>query len=160
MNYRKTFNRITLIAWSNIAVIFLMCSITLNNAQAKILFKARIDYDAGDGPRAVAIDDLNGDAKPDLAVADWGSDSVSILINTGGYGDELAIDFGAFGLWNFNIAGTWSPISSDNAEGLSGWANGLAMDFGSLGLWNFDTAWMWEKISGGDVGALTAVDLY
>ena len=44
MNYRKTLSRITLIAWSTIAVIFFMCSITLTNAQAKFLFKANIDY--------------------------------------------------------------------------------------------------------------------
>ena len=81
MNYRKTFNRITLIAWSTIAVIFFMGSITLNNAQAKFLFKARIDYDTGAGPSSVAIGDLNGDANPDLAVAGYGG--VSILINTG-----------------------------------------------------------------------------
>ena len=69
MNYRKTFNRIILIAWSTIAVIFFMWSITLNNAQAKFLFKARIDYGAGDGPCSVAIGDLNGDGDLDLAVA-------------------------------------------------------------------------------------------
>ena len=44
MNCRKTSNRITLIAWRTIAVIFFMCSITLTNAQAQFLFEARIDY--------------------------------------------------------------------------------------------------------------------
>ena len=77
-----------------------------------------------------------------------------------GWANGLAMDFGAFGLWNYNIAGTWSPISSDNAEGLVGWTNGLAMDFGSLGLWNFSATGTWTKISGGDVEALTDVDLY
>ena len=81
VSYRKSFNRITLIAWSTIAVIFLMCSIILNNAQAKFLFKASIEYGAGVEPRSVAIGDLNGDANPDLAVANEGSDNVSVLIN-------------------------------------------------------------------------------
>jgi hypothetical protein len=49
-------------------VIFLLCSITLNNAQAKFLFKARIDYSAGENPYFVDIGDLNGDGAPDLAV--------------------------------------------------------------------------------------------
>ena len=83
MNYGKTFNRITLIAWSTIAVILVMCTITLNNAQAKFIFKARIDYGAGDRPSSVAIGDLNGDGDPDLAVANEWSDNVSVLINIG-----------------------------------------------------------------------------
>ena len=58
MNYRKTFNRIILIAWSTVAVIFLMCSIALNNAQAKFLFKVGIFYNTGDGPCSVAIGEL------------------------------------------------------------------------------------------------------
>jgi aryl carrier-like protein len=95
MNYRKTFSRITLIAWCTIAVIFLMCSITLNNAQAKFLFKARIDYDAADGPSSVAIGDLNGDAKPDLAVANRRSNNVSVLLGNGDGSFQSAVNYGA-----------------------------------------------------------------
>ena len=43
MNYRKTFNHITLIAWSTIGAILIMWSIALHTAEAKTLFEARID---------------------------------------------------------------------------------------------------------------------
>ena len=95
MNYRKTFSRITLIAWSTIAVIFFMCAITLNNAQAKFLFKARIDYGAGDRPLSVAIDDLNGDGELDLAVANADSDNVSVLLGNGDGSFQSAVNYGA-----------------------------------------------------------------
>jgi hypothetical protein len=38
---------------------------------------------AGSAPRSVALGDLNGDGKPDLAVADNGSNSVSVLLGNG-----------------------------------------------------------------------------
>ena len=95
MNYRKTFNRITLIAWSTIAVIFFMCSITLNNAQAKFLFNTRIDYSAGDGPSSVAIGDLNGDGNLDLAVANEGSANVSVLLGNGDGSFQSTVNYGA-----------------------------------------------------------------
>jgi hypothetical protein len=58
-----------------------MCTITLTNAQAKFLFKTRINYNAGDGPSSVTIGDLNRDGAPDLAVANEWSDNVAVLIN-------------------------------------------------------------------------------
>ncbi|MEG4413849.1 DUF4347 domain-containing protein, partial [Microcoleus sp. C2C3] len=45
-------------------------------------FAPKVDFLTGDGPRYVSIDDFNGDTKPDLAVANGYSDSVSILLNT------------------------------------------------------------------------------
>ncbi|UCF86025.1 MAG: SBBP repeat-containing protein, partial [Desulfobacteraceae bacterium] len=69
-------------------------------------------------------------------------------ISTQTVGDELAIDFGANGLWHYD--GTaWSPISGSDVEVLAGWSGGLAMDFGALGLWNYDGT-AWSPISGSD----------
>src|SRR5262249_50600177 len=55
-------------------------SVLLNNGGGT--FAANIDYPAGSNPRSVALADLNGDGKPDLAVANFdGMGSVSVLLN-------------------------------------------------------------------------------
>ncbi len=45
-------------------------------------YAAKTDFTTGDAPFAVAIGDLNGDGRPDLAIANSFSDSVSVLLNT------------------------------------------------------------------------------
>src|SRR5205823_6891995 len=40
------------------------------------------DFTTGRNPSTVAIGDLNGDGKPDLAVTDFTDGSVSVLLNT------------------------------------------------------------------------------
>jgi hypothetical protein len=48
-------------------------------------FKPVVNYSAGPGPQAVVAADFNNDAHPDLAVADIGSNTVSVLLgNTDG----------------------------------------------------------------------------
>ncbi len=42
-----------------------------------------LTYGAGINPSGIAAADLNGDGKPDLAVANLGSDSLSIFLNSG-----------------------------------------------------------------------------
>jgi hypothetical protein len=44
-------------------------------------FSPQQTFAAGSDPTAVAVGDLNGDGRPDLAVADVGSDAVSVLLN-------------------------------------------------------------------------------
>jgi hypothetical protein len=46
-------------------------------------FAAKVDYTTGNSPRSISIGDLNGDGKPDLAVANNSSNSVSVLRNLG-----------------------------------------------------------------------------
>jgi FG-GAP-like repeat/PASTA domain/FG-GAP repeat len=46
-------------------------------------FGAARSYRTGDSPVAIAIGDLSGDGKPDLATANSGSESVSVLVNKG-----------------------------------------------------------------------------
>ena len=45
-------------------------------------FTAKNDFTVGSNPYSVATGDLNGDGKPDLVVANGGSNSISVLINT------------------------------------------------------------------------------
>ncbi len=47
------------------------------------LFAAAVAYAAGDGPASVAIGDLDGVNGPDLAVANFVDDDVSVLLNNG-----------------------------------------------------------------------------
>jgi hypothetical protein len=46
-------------------------------------FAGKVDYATGSNPRSVAVGDLNGDGKPDLAVANEGSANVSVLLGNG-----------------------------------------------------------------------------
>lgn len=46
-------------------------------------FGVKTDYGTGDAPTSVAIGDLNGDGKPDLATANFYSSTVSVLLNIG-----------------------------------------------------------------------------
>ena len=48
---------------------------------APIHFGPAVSYAVGSGPGSVAVGDFNGDGKPDLAVANAGDDTVSVLLN-------------------------------------------------------------------------------
>ena len=52
-------------------------------ASAVLSFKPHSDFSAGSLPISVAIGDLNGDGRQDLAVANNGSNNVSVLLGTG-----------------------------------------------------------------------------
>ncbi len=56
-------------------------------------FSTKIDFTTGSNPFSVAIGDLDGDGKADLAVANAGSNTVSVYRNTSGSG---SIDVGSF----------------------------------------------------------------
>jgi hypothetical protein len=53
-------------------------------------FAAKQDFDTGPNPRSVAVGDLNRDGKIDLAVANLGSNSISVLLNTTAPGDSVS----------------------------------------------------------------------
>ena len=46
-------------------------------------FADKVDYDVGYNPLSVFSADLDGDGDNDLAVANYGSDNVSVLLNNG-----------------------------------------------------------------------------
>jgi hypothetical protein len=45
-------------------------------------FATQVTFDTGSFPYSVSIGDINGDGKPDLAVANNSADSAGILLNT------------------------------------------------------------------------------
>ena len=45
-------------------------------------FATQVPFGTGNGPNAVALGDVNGDGKVDLAVANWNSNTASVLLNT------------------------------------------------------------------------------
>src|SRR5665213_3029700 len=58
-------------------------------------FAAKVDLATGAGPYGVAIGDLNGDGKPDLAVANQSDNMVSVLRNTSASGSITSASFAA-----------------------------------------------------------------
>jgi len=58
-------------------------------------FAAHVDFATGSSPRSVAIGDLDGDGKPDLAVTNWSDNTVSVLRNTATSGSITTASFAA-----------------------------------------------------------------
>ena len=58
-------------------------------------FAAKFDIVTGSNARSIAIGDINGDGKPDLAVANFGSNTISVLRNTATAGVINAASFAA-----------------------------------------------------------------
>ena len=62
-----------------------------------IAFAPKVDYGVGQGPRAVAIEDLDGDGRADLAVANFASNTLSVLRNLGNGVFATKVDHGTGG---------------------------------------------------------------
>jgi len=60
-------------------------------------FGARSDYGTGINPTAIAVGDLNGDGRPDLAISNAGSNLVSVLLGLAGGGFGSAASYVATG---------------------------------------------------------------
>src|SRR5262249_24953246 len=58
-------------------------------------FPAPLAFDVGSYPRSVAVGDFNGDGTPDLAVANYYSNNVSVLLGNGDGSFQPARNFAA-----------------------------------------------------------------
>ena len=55
-----------------------------------VSYSGQATFSTGSSPASVSIGDLNGDGKPDLAIANGGSNTVSVLLNTTAPGATVA----------------------------------------------------------------------
>ncbi|MEG4924463.1 DUF4347 domain-containing protein, partial [Microcoleus sp. F10-D1] len=67
----------------------ILLNTTLTGA-ATPTFEPKVDFTTGSGSYSVSIGDINGDGKPDLAVANRNDDNASILLNTTATGATTA----------------------------------------------------------------------
>src|ERR1022692_4213777 len=64
-------------------------------SSSSIALSAPSAFGAGTNPDSAAVGDFNGDGKLDLAVANYGSDNVSILLGNGDGTFQAAVNYGA-----------------------------------------------------------------
>jgi len=80
---------------STVCIVVTLVLVPICKVNAQFLFYARVDYEAGLEPWSVAVGDFDGDGNQDLAVANSGSDTVSILLGNGDRSFQEAVDYGA-----------------------------------------------------------------
>jgi Domain of unknown function (DUF4347)/FG-GAP-like repeat/Cadherin-like/FG-GAP repeat len=91
-------------------------------------FAPKIDYDAGIFPYNVSVGDFNGDGKPDLAVTDYRSNTVSVLLrNIDNTGFDPKVDY-------FTAGKSPGPLSIGDFNG-DGKTDLAVVNYGSLGNW-------------------------
>jgi hypothetical protein len=96
-------------------------SVFLNRGGGR--FGVRRDYPTGSGPTSVAIGDLNGDGKADLATANQEGNSVSVLLNRGDGSFQTRRDFAtggrpySFAIGDVNDDGKLDLASANTAFG-------------------------------------------
>lgn len=87
-------------------------SVLMNTSTIGTASFTRTDFTVGTLPDAVAIGDLDGDGKPDLAVANYTSNTISVLLNTSTLG---SISFSS--AISLNIGTTPSAVAIGDIDG-------------------------------------------
>ena len=88
----------------------------LTTANGLAAFSAQANFGTSKGPVAAAIGDVNGDGRPDLVVANYGSDSVSVLLGNGTFQSQQTYATGAnpqaLVLGDMSVQGNVKPARS------------------------------------------------
>jgi len=107
-------------------------SVSVLLGQGDGTFHTAVNYTAGLAPRSVAVGDLNGDGKPDMAVANWGFPnvgSVSLLLGRGDGTFQDAVNYRS-GDRTYSVA-----VADFNGDGkldlVAGHNNGVAILLGN-----------------------------
>ena len=74
-------------------------------------FDAAVNYPTGTEPYGTAVGDFNGDGKPDLVVANEGSNNVSVLLGNGDGSFKTAANFAT------DLGPLWVAVSDFNGDG-------------------------------------------
>lgn len=135
-----------------------------------IAFANKIDYAVGNNPKSVSIGDIDGDGKVDLTVANMGSNTVSLFLNTSSTGSiTLAskLDFATGSSPNFLVLGDFNgdakldlAISNQNDNSVSILKNTSSVSTISFATKvDFTTGTTPGSIALGDLDGDTKVDL-
>ena len=81
----------------------LLCSFPRTAVAEPLFAESFHSFETGDDPTSVAIEDLNGDGKPDLAAANFNSGTVSVLLGNGNGTFGTRADY-ATGFWPSSVA--------------------------------------------------------
>lgn len=72
--------------------------------------------------------------------------------------NKLTVDFGTYGLWNYDGSG-WASLSGWDSESMETWRTGLAVAFNGSGLWRYDGS-EWSLLTSWDAEDMIDVDLF
>ena len=89
------------------------------STSGSVAFVAKVDFGTGTDPYDIAIGDLDADGQPDLAVANYGSNTVSVLLNTSTSGSVSFTAKVDFGTGNNPISVTIGDLDGDGKPDLA-----------------------------------------
>ena len=157
-----------------------LVSVRLNTTAAGATtpsFTAEQTFAVGTSPSAVAVGDFNGDGRADLAVANGGSNTVSVLLNTAATGatttsfatqtsSATAAGPTVVAVGDFNGDGRpdLAVANVNNVSVLANTSTGgtvtgptLIGQFGTTGVWRYNrTANAWDQLTGANATALAS----